>query len=243
MHDLEMLAEIADGVRMKRGDLVLVGSAGDHGKPGPALVVQTDLFAEHPSVTICRLTTHLQQTPLFRHMVEPCPENGLAAPSQVQIDKIMAIPRQKVGQTIGTLTGKQMRYQAAHALGRDCRLTLYRTQGVSNMKASLSKSGRRSPATLRLRNLPPEEQGPFWAWLTINGQTRPVMAGIPDQDQDFCYAHDYEDWKSGSRGDLVSRITAENLQKPQRVLGLMSGKASFSTPRGFKISDDDLLSS
>ena len=57
---------------------------------------------------ICLLTTHLQQTPLFRHTVEPCPENGLTAFSQVQIDKIMTIPRQKVGQVIGTLTEKQM---------------------------------------------------------------------------------------------------------------------------------------
>ena len=93
---------------MKRGDLIQVATPGDYGKPRPALVVQTDLFAEHPSMTICLLTTHLQQTPLFRHTVDPCPENGLAAPSQIQIDKIMTIPRQKVGQTIGTLTEKQM---------------------------------------------------------------------------------------------------------------------------------------
>ena len=30
--------------------------------------------------------------------------------------------------------------------------------------------------------------------------------------------------------------------KPKRVLGLLSGKASFSTSADFKISDDDLLS-
>ena len=93
---------------MKRGDLVLVATPGDFGKPRPALVVQSELFSEHPSVTICLLTTHLQQTPLFRHSVEPCPDNGLLATSQVQIDKIMTIPRQKVGQVIGRLTDKQL---------------------------------------------------------------------------------------------------------------------------------------
>ena len=45
---------------------------------------------------------------ILTHTVEPCPENGLAAPAQVQIDKIMTIPRQEVGQVIGTLTEKQM---------------------------------------------------------------------------------------------------------------------------------------
>ena len=93
---------------MKRGDLVLVATPGDYGKPRPALIIQTDLFSEHPSVTICLLTTHLQQTPLFRYSVEPSPDNGLASPSQVQVDKIMTLPRQKMAQVIGRLTEKQM---------------------------------------------------------------------------------------------------------------------------------------
>ncbi|UFS72233.1 type II toxin-antitoxin system PemK/MazF family toxin [Geomonas sp. RF6] len=92
---------------MKRGELVVITAPGD-GKPRPALVVQTDLFSEHPSVTICLLTSHLQQTPLFRYSVDPSPENGLATTSQVQIDKIMTIARHKAGQSIGNLTQKQM---------------------------------------------------------------------------------------------------------------------------------------
>jgi hypothetical protein len=35
---------------MRRGDLVVVSLPGDYGKPRPALVVQCDWFAEHPSV-------------------------------------------------------------------------------------------------------------------------------------------------------------------------------------------------
>jgi len=93
---------------MKRGDLVLVATPGDYGKPRPALVIQSELFSEHPSVTICLLTSHLQQTPLFRHGVEPSPDNGLSTPSQIQIDKIMTVPRHKVGQVIGRLTDKQL---------------------------------------------------------------------------------------------------------------------------------------
>ena len=97
---------------MKRGDVVLVTAPGnydgDYGKPRPALLVQTELFSDHPSVTICLLTSHITQTPLFRYSLEPCVENGLSSPSQVQIDKIMTIPRGKIGAIIGQLTAKQM---------------------------------------------------------------------------------------------------------------------------------------
>jgi mRNA interferase MazF len=33
---------------VRRGDLVTVALPGDYGKPRPALVIQSDLFAEHP---------------------------------------------------------------------------------------------------------------------------------------------------------------------------------------------------
>jgi len=59
-------------------------------------------------VTICLLTSHITQTPLFRYNVESHDDNGLSVMSQVQIDKIMTIPREKIGGTIGQLTDKQM---------------------------------------------------------------------------------------------------------------------------------------
>jgi mRNA interferase MazF len=93
---------------MKRGDLVLVATPGDYGKPRPALIIQSDLFQEHPSVTLCLLTSHLRQTPLIRYEVEPSSDNGLSVTSQVQIDKLMTIPRQKIGAVIGRLSAKQM---------------------------------------------------------------------------------------------------------------------------------------
>ena len=93
---------------MKRGDLVLIAIPGDYGKPGPAVIVQTSLFSDHPSVTICLLTIHLRETPLFRFQVEPSPDNGLSVPSQVQIDKLMTVPREKIGVAIGKLSQKQM---------------------------------------------------------------------------------------------------------------------------------------
>lgn len=48
---------------MKRGDVVTVALQGDLGKPRPALVIQSDLFDAHPSVTILPLTSDLRATP------------------------------------------------------------------------------------------------------------------------------------------------------------------------------------
>jgi len=93
---------------MNRGDLVLVSTPGDYGKTRPSLIIQSDLFQEHPSVTLCLVTSHLRQTPLFRYEVEPTSENGLSATSQVQIDKLMTVPRQKIGPVIGKLSARQM---------------------------------------------------------------------------------------------------------------------------------------
>jgi mRNA interferase MazF len=81
---------------------------GAYGKPRPALVIQSDLFSEHPSVTILPVTSELRDTPLFRITVEPSTENGLQRPSQVMVDKAQSVPREKVGAPFGRLDGETM---------------------------------------------------------------------------------------------------------------------------------------
>ena len=93
---------------MRRGDLVTIALSGDYGKPRPALVIQSDLFDQHPSVTILPLTSELRKTPLFRITVEPDPGNGLRKPSQVMIDKTQTVPREKIGSTIGRLDDESL---------------------------------------------------------------------------------------------------------------------------------------
>jgi mRNA interferase MazF len=90
-------------LEVRRGDLVTVALQGTYGKPRPALVIQSDLFAEHPSVTILPVTSALRPTPLFRIRIEPTPENGLQLPSQVMVDKAQSVPRDKVGPAFGRL--------------------------------------------------------------------------------------------------------------------------------------------
>jgi mRNA interferase MazF len=88
---------------MRRGDLVPVVLAGAYGKPRPALVIQSDLFAQHPSLTILPVTTELRPIETFRIAVNPSPKNGLRAPSQIMVDKAHTIPRDKAGVPFGEL--------------------------------------------------------------------------------------------------------------------------------------------
>ena len=94
---------------MKRGDLVVGSAPGDFGKPRPALVVQSDAFNDsHASIVVCLLTSHIVDSPLFRITVEPSPSNGLKKQSQIMIDKIAALSRERFGATIGALSAEDM---------------------------------------------------------------------------------------------------------------------------------------
>jgi mRNA interferase MazF len=92
-----------------RGDLVTVALPGDYGKPRPAVVVQADLFNEtHASVTVAPVTSTLVNAPLFRLAVEPSPRNGLRALSQVMVDKLTTVRRERIGATIGELEAETL---------------------------------------------------------------------------------------------------------------------------------------
>lgn len=93
---------------MRRGELVTVVAPGDYGKPRPALVIQSDLFDESPSITLCLVTSTLRETPLVRITVDPSSENGLQRISQIQVDKVMTVMRERVGGVIGRLDDATM---------------------------------------------------------------------------------------------------------------------------------------
>lgn len=88
---------------MRRGDFVTVAMQGDFGKPRPALVIQSDQFSEHTTVTVLPVTSTLVAAPLLRVTVEPTPESGLQKPSQVMVDKAMTMKRDKVGPAFGRI--------------------------------------------------------------------------------------------------------------------------------------------
>jgi mRNA interferase MazF len=88
---------------ISRGDVVAAVFPAEHGKPRPALVIQGDAFAEHPSVLLLPITSELRKTPLFRIPVEPSSENGLRQPCHVMVDKPHPVSRERIGKRIGRL--------------------------------------------------------------------------------------------------------------------------------------------
>src|SRR5689334_582300 len=90
-------------MEMKRGDIVTVSLPGDYGKPRPALIIQSDLFDAHPSITVLPITSELRGAPLFRIDIEPNKQNGLLKRSQVMVDKAHTVSRDKVRERFGTL--------------------------------------------------------------------------------------------------------------------------------------------
>ena len=91
-------------MEIKRGDVVICAAPGDYGKPRPAVVVQSDLFnGTHSSVAVCLITSHREDAPLFRIPVPAGRTTGLKLESQVMVDKVIAIPRNKITGRAGML--------------------------------------------------------------------------------------------------------------------------------------------
>jgi mRNA interferase MazF len=93
---------------MKRGSIVTVAVQGDFGKPRPALVIQSDLFAQHPSIAVLLITSTLTEAPLVRIDIAPTHQNGLHQTSQIEVDKIITLKREKIGAVLGELEDDKM---------------------------------------------------------------------------------------------------------------------------------------
>ncbi len=93
---------------MNRGDLVTVALQGDFGKPRPALVVQSDLFNAHSSITVLPITSTLIDAPLLRITVQPDAKNSLQAASQIMLDKTMTVKADKVSAPFGRVANEVM---------------------------------------------------------------------------------------------------------------------------------------
>jgi mRNA interferase MazF len=86
---------------MNRGDFVTIAMQGDFGKPRPALVIQSDQFNEHATVTVLLVSSAMVKAPLFRVSVQPSEKNGLQKLSQIMVDKTMTVKRDKLGEVFG----------------------------------------------------------------------------------------------------------------------------------------------
>jgi mRNA interferase MazF len=61
------------------------------------------VFADLDSITVCLLSGEMIDAPLLRLTVEPTPQNGLETRSQIMVDKLVTVPRGKIGLKIGAL--------------------------------------------------------------------------------------------------------------------------------------------
>lgn len=95
---------------MKRGEIWTVAGGGGpySGKPRPCVIVQSDLFADLSSVTVCLLTSEALEVPLIRPAVEPSEINNLAKTSWIEVDKITTTKRANLGKMIGRLSDEDV---------------------------------------------------------------------------------------------------------------------------------------
>jgi mRNA interferase MazF len=88
---------------VKRGDIVIV-AYGELGKPRPVVIVQADELGEVTmTVLACPITSEISEKLLLRPVIEVTESNGLRVRSQVMTDRLLAVPRDRVRQIIGTL--------------------------------------------------------------------------------------------------------------------------------------------
>jgi len=96
-------------VELKRGDLVIVSAPGSYGKPRPSVIIQSDLYDGNGSLAVLLMTTKLHpDSPLIRYNILPTKANGLQEPTDVMIDKLFTVPRNRMRKRIGHLTPAQM---------------------------------------------------------------------------------------------------------------------------------------
>jgi mRNA interferase MazF len=95
---------------MKRGEIYTFVGRGDFStKPRPGLIVQSDLFNEyHMSVSVCPITSSLTGDHLFRILIRQSPGNGLEADSEVEIDKIQSVRKDRVDRLVGAITDEEL---------------------------------------------------------------------------------------------------------------------------------------
>jgi len=102
----------------RRGDVVTCALSGNYGKPRPAVVLQSDLYnASHASVTVCPLTSHGVEAPLFRVGIKPGAASGLKAESQAMADKLTTLRAERIGAVIGHLSEADLE-KIEHAVQR-----------------------------------------------------------------------------------------------------------------------------
>lgn len=97
-------------MEIRRGNIVLAAGPGDYtGKPRPFLVVQSDAFNSfHASISLCPVTSVLAGDGWVRVALNPGAETGLEHNSEVEVDKVSTLRRERIVKTIGAAPVAEM---------------------------------------------------------------------------------------------------------------------------------------
>lgn len=94
---------------MKRGEIWTVAGGKDYaGKPRPVVIVQDDRFDMTRSITVCAFTTDTTDAALFRLPIAPTSGNGLRSTCRIMVDKVVTVPKSKIGKRIGRLADEDI---------------------------------------------------------------------------------------------------------------------------------------
>lgn len=92
-----------------RGEIwTVAGGSSYTGKPRPAVIVQDNAFNATNSIVVCAFTTDVTRAEYLRVPIAPDGKNGLQEASSVMIDKVVSVPRDRLGQRIGELSAGDM---------------------------------------------------------------------------------------------------------------------------------------
>lgn len=96
---------------MRRGDIIVASQRGDYtGKPRPYVVVQRGSTLGHSSsVTACPITSELLGPGKTRIALPAGVTTGLLVASEVEINRIATLRRERVSEVIGQVPSEQMR--------------------------------------------------------------------------------------------------------------------------------------
>ncbi|HEX8814920.1 MAG TPA: type II toxin-antitoxin system PemK/MazF family toxin [Terriglobales bacterium] len=90
---------------MKRGEIwTVAGGGGYANKPRPVAILQDHRFSHTRSITVCGFSSYSEEISLFRLLVRPTQANGLRVPCRLMVDKIVTVPKSKLGTRIGRLS-------------------------------------------------------------------------------------------------------------------------------------------
>jgi mRNA interferase MazF len=104
---------------MRRGQIVSTVGRGDFSrKLRPSLIVQAEAFnTYHPAITVCPITSSVSGDILYRVPVSRAAGNGLLADSEVEIDLVQAIRRERIRGLIG-MASDEIMFNVDQALRR-----------------------------------------------------------------------------------------------------------------------------